>query len=97
MKKLPVTLTLLLLLLCVAAAGCQPRGGAKQSALTADDKGSNCAWVREGQSVTFRAEVMPGREAAKRSFRVTKVMPSCRVLLDGLGGEHTQAEFEPVR
>ena len=40
---------------------------------------------------------MPGREAAKRSFRVTKVMPSYRVLLDGLGGEHTQDEFEPVR
>ena len=47
--------------------------------------------------MTFRAEVMPSREAAKRTFRVSKVLPSCRVLLDGLAGEHAQTEFEAVR
>ena len=54
-------------------------------------------WARPGMSVTFRAELMPSREGAERTFRVTKLLPSGRVLLEGVAGEHTEQEFEPVR
>jgi hypothetical protein len=54
-------------------------------------------WARPGMEVTFRAELMPSRETAARTFRVVKLLPSGRVLLDGVAGEHTESEFEPVR
>ena len=54
-------------------------------------------WVRPGMSVTFRAELMPGRETAERTFVVAELLPSGRVRLDGAAGEHTETEFEPVR
>ena len=91
---------LLILTLCLTT-GCQPsaRSGANTStgSTTAAPSPAGCDWARAGQSVTFRAEVMPSVEAAKRTFRVSKVLPSCRVLLEGIGGEHAQAEFEPAR
>ena len=48
-------------------------------------------------SVTFRAELMPGRDASERTFRVKELLPSGRVLLHAVAGEHTESEFEPVR
>ncbi len=51
-------------------------------------------WARPGMKVTFRAEVMPGRERDERTFRVKKLLPSGRVLLDGVDGEHAAREFE---
>src|SRR5437868_2878149 len=54
-------------------------------------------WARPGMSVTFRAEIMPSRERSERTFRVTKLLPSGRVTLEGVTGEHTEHEFEPVR
>ena len=54
-------------------------------------------WARPGMSVTFRAELMPGRDASERTFRVKALLPSDRVLLDGVAGEHTRGEFERVR
>ncbi|HWS54110.1 MAG TPA: hypothetical protein VN228_08290 [Pyrinomonadaceae bacterium] len=54
-------------------------------------------WARPGMRVTFRAELMPGRDRGERTFRVTEVLPSRRVLLDGFTGEHTASEFEPLR
>jgi hypothetical protein len=54
-------------------------------------------WARPGMKVTFRAEVMPGREGSERTFQVTNLLPSGRVLLDGVSGEHAQREFERVR
>ena len=54
-------------------------------------------WARPGMNVTFRAELMPGRDASERTFRVTNLLPSGRVLLDGVAGEHAQKEFEPIR
>jgi hypothetical protein len=54
-------------------------------------------WARPGMSVTFRAELMPSRETAERTFRVTELLPSGRVKLEGVAGEHTETEFEPVR
>ena len=52
------------------------------------------AWARPGMNVTFRAEVMPGRDGDARTFKVTDLLPSGRVLLDGVSGEHAQREFE---
>ncbi len=54
-------------------------------------------WARPGMTVIFRAELMPGRERDARTFRVTKLLPSGRVLLDGVAGEHAEKEFNPIR
>jgi hypothetical protein len=54
-------------------------------------------WARPGMSVTFRAELMPGRDRAERTFRVKELLPSGRVILHDTGGEHAEREFEPVR
>jgi hypothetical protein len=53
-------------------------------------------WARPGMSVTFRAELMPGRSRAERTFRVAGVLPSRRVTLNGFAGEHVASEFEPL-
>ena len=47
--------------------------------------------------LTFRAEVMPGRAAGERTFTVARVLANGRVELSGLVGQHTLAEFEPMR
>jgi hypothetical protein len=54
-------------------------------------------WARPGMEVVFRAEVMPGRHTPERTFHVTSLLPSGRVLLDGVAGEHTETEFQPIR
>lgn len=55
------------------------------------------SWARPGMSVTFRAELMPGRSRAERTFRVEGVLPSGRVKLEDFAGEHAETEFEPAR
>ena len=54
-------------------------------------------WARPGMEVTFRAELMPGRSRAERTFRVERLLPSGRITLDGAAGEHTESAFEPLR
>jgi hypothetical protein len=54
-------------------------------------------WARPGMQVVFRAELMPGRDSSERVFRVTEFLPSGRVLLDGVAGEHNEKEFEAIR
>ena len=54
-------------------------------------------WARPGMHVTFRAEIMPARERTARTFRIVKVLPSNRVLLEGVAGEHAEQEFERAR
>jgi hypothetical protein len=54
-------------------------------------------WARPGMEVVFRAEVMPGRHTAERTFHVTSLLPSGRVLLDGVSGEHAEKEFQRSR
>jgi hypothetical protein len=54
-------------------------------------------WARPGMKVVFRAELMPGRDASERTFQVTNLLPSGRVLLEGVSGEHTETEFQPHR
>jgi hypothetical protein len=54
-------------------------------------------WARPGMLVTFRAELMPGRDRQDRTFRIKELLPSGRVSLDGVDGEHAQKEFEPLQ
>src|SRR5690242_15328428 len=54
-------------------------------------------WARPGMEVVFRAEVMPGRDASERTFRVRQLLPSGRVVLENFAGEHAEKEFERVR
>ncbi len=53
-------------------------------------------WARPGMSVTFRGELMPGRQRDARTFKVKKLLPSGRVVLDGFAGEHAENEFERI-
>lgn len=54
-------------------------------------------WARPGMPVTFRAELMPGRSRAERTFRIAEVLPSGRVTLEEFTGDHAEPEFEPIR
>lgn len=54
-------------------------------------------WARPGMKVTFRAELMPGRDGSERTFQIADLLPSGRVLLDGVSGEHAEREFERLR
>lgn len=54
-------------------------------------------WARPGMAVVFRAELMPGRDRGERTFHVRELLPSGRVLLDNVVGEHAEKEFEAQR
>lgn len=54
-------------------------------------------WASVGMRLTFRAEVMPGRERDRRTFTVARVLANGRVELSGMFGQHAEAEFEAVR
>lgn len=53
-------------------------------------------WARPGMTVTFRAELMPGRDREERTARVKELLPSGRVTLHEIAGEHAQKEFDPI-
>jgi hypothetical protein len=55
------------------------------------------AWASVGTYLTFRAELMPGRETDERTFVVTSMLANGRVKLEGLAGEHVESEFETRR
>ena len=59
------------------------------------EKKTASVWARPGMPVTFRAELMPGRERNERTFMVKELLPSGRVSLHGADGEHAEKEFEP--
>lgn len=73
-----------------------PKGERGAAAADGRDRGRD-AWARPGMGVTFRAELMPGRDRAERTFRVAALLPGGRVRLDGTAGEHAENEFEPAR
>lgn len=52
--------------------------------------------ISVGMALTFRAEVMPGRDRIERTFKVTKVLRNARIELAKLEGQHSLAEFERV-
>jgi hypothetical protein len=54
-------------------------------------------WARPGMPVTFRAEVMPGRDRNQRTFLVKELLSSGRVSLHEVDGEHAEKEFEAVQ
>jgi hypothetical protein len=47
--------------------------------------------------VTFRAELMPGRDRQQRTFLVKELLSSGRVSLHDVDGEHAEKEFEPIQ
>ena len=51
-------------------------------------------WARPEMSVTFRAEIMPGKNRRERTFRIKEVLPNNRVVLYDFNGEHRQSSFE---
>ena len=53
-------------------------------------------WARPGMLVTFRAELMPGRDRHGRTFRVKELLSSGRVSLHGVDGEHAEKEFDRI-
>jgi len=61
------------------------------------EKKSSHVWARPGMPVTFRAELMPGRDRNQRTFVVKELLSSGRVSLQGVDGEHAEKEFEPVQ
>ena len=75
----------------VGAAGTflmkKKRMGTKQQR-AADNPAS--VWARPGMTVTFRAELMPGRDREERTARVKELLPSGRVTLHEIAGEHAQ-------
>lgn len=62
-----------------------------------EPKQASGVWARPGMLVTFRAELMPGRDRDERTFRVKELLSSGRVSLHGVNGEHAEKEFEPVQ
>jgi|SRR5215216_2383736 len=61
------------------------------------EKKAGDVWARPGMQVTFRAELMPGRDRNARTFVVKELLVSGRVLLHGADGEHAEKEFEPIQ
>jgi hypothetical protein len=53
-------------------------------------------WARPNMKVTFRAEIMPGKNREERTFSIEEVLPNGRVILHAFEGEHRETEFEPV-
>ena len=53
-------------------------------------------WARPEMSVTFRAEIMPGKSRLERTFRIKQVLPNGRIVLYDFTGEHRETSFEPV-
>lgn len=62
-----------------------------------EERKARDVWARPGMMVTFRAELMPGRERHERTFRVKELFSSGRVSLYGADGEHAEKEFEPIQ
>ncbi|MEJ7618260.1 MAG: hypothetical protein WKF30_15135 [Pyrinomonadaceae bacterium] len=62
-----------------------------------DSERTGDVWARPGMTVTFRAELMPGLGSTGRTFAVAKLLPSGRVTLSNIAGEHAENEFEPLK
>jgi hypothetical protein len=61
------------------------------------EKKTGDVWARPGMPVTFRAELMPGRDRLQRTFLVKELLPSGRISLHNVEGEHAEKEFDPVQ
>jgi len=74
-----------------------PARAGKKSIYPEYNRGRADRWARPGMNVIFRAQLMPGRAHAERTFNVEEVLPSGRVTLEGFAGEHAETEFEGIR
>ena len=54
-------------------------------------------WAEIGMSLTFRAELMPGREPVERTYTVASVLANGRDEWVCLTGQHAEREFEAAR
>jgi hypothetical protein len=79
----------------VGAAGAYIKKKGKGTTQRAARKPAS-VWARPGMVVTFRAELMPGRDREHRTARIKELLPSGRVTLHEIAGEHAQKEFDPV-
>src|SRR5882724_6086147 len=79
--------------LAAAGAYLKKKNSVRQKKKTSKKWGGD-VWARPGMLVTFRAELMPGRDRDERTFRVKALLPSGRVSLDDAAGEHAENEFE---
>ena len=52
--------------------------------------------VTAGARLTFRAELMPGRDAGERTYEVKQLLRNGRIELANLEGQHSLAEFEAI-
>ena len=77
-------------------AGAVSAAGALLKRKNVESKRVGDVWARPGMPVTFRAEVMPGRDRRQRTFLVKELLSSGRVSLHGADGEHAEKEFEPI-
>lgn len=53
-------------------------------------------WARPEMLVTFRGEIMPGKDREARTFKIKNVLPNGRVILYGFPDEHRKGSFEPI-
>lgn len=53
-------------------------------------------WARPEMLVTFRGEIMPGKDRESRTFRVKTVLSNGRVTLYDFPDEHRKGAFEPI-
>jgi hypothetical protein len=95
-KRLMGTLTLAAGTLGAAGAFLMKKKKKSGESKTRTGAGAD-VWARPGMSITFRAELMPGRDRSERTFRVSELLPSGRVRLEDAAGEHNEKEFEPLR
>ena len=68
--------------------------GRRRRIATAKKAGPNCPVA--GARLTFRAEVMPGKDRGERTFEVARVLLGGRIELTNLTGQHSMTEFEPL-
>lgn len=80
-----------------AAGAMMIRGRKMRRRQTGEQQRPASIWARPGMKVVFRAELKPGAERMSRTFQVLEVLPSGRVRLEGIAGEHAENEFEPIR
>jgi hypothetical protein len=67
----------------------------KNNSRSSNDKPA-AVWARPEMKVTFRAEIMPGKNRDERTFRIKDVLPNGRVMLYDFPDEHREGEFEPI-
>lgn len=59
-------------------------------------KSEESVWARPEMNVTFRAEIMPGRDREKRTYRIESVLGNGRVTLYDFPGEYRESAFEAI-